>query len=92
MTVSSGKVGWDSGPWPDGQHSDVRIFQNGLRKLLGAYEHVVGDSGYQDSRVMTPLPSQHPIARTYSVTRARHETINVRLKTFSVLSKNSVTT
>ena len=40
VTVSSGKVIWPSGPWPSGSHSDVQIFRNGRRELLGAYEYV----------------------------------------------------
>ena len=48
---------------------------------------VITDSGYGDVRCIAPPPSHHPLARLFSLVRARHETANGRLNQFSVLAK-----
>lgn len=74
------------GPWPAGCHSDIRVLRNGLRGRLQSGEFVIGDSGYTDTRCFPHPGPAHPLSEKLSLTRARHEMVNKRLKKFNVLS------
>ncbi len=80
VTVQSERIVWASRPWPVGSYTGIKIFRQGLHSQLGSYEFAIANSGYVDIRTITPLPSEHPKARTYAIIRAQHETASGRLK------------
>ena len=82
-------VGYN-GPFPAGEWSDIKIFQNQTRKCLGPGEKVLADLGYQgDEKVVTKVDS-HNALHSYRMgcARDRHETINRRLRTWSALKQS----
>ena len=83
----TGDIVWLNGPFPCGSCPDLKIFRLGLKNLLGPGEKVVADRGYKgDTRVCTPddaIDAQHKHAM--GVLRARHETLNGRLKNWGCL-------
>lgn len=85
VSVETAKIVWANGPWPCGAFSDIRIFRGGLKSMLKVDELAIGDSGYTDTRCIQPPGTQHPMNVTLARIRARHETVNKRLKQFSVL-------
>ncbi len=84
--IQCAKIVSVNGPWPAGSFSDLKIFREGLKPLLGDHEFVVADSGYPDSRFISPPGRSHPKHRLYRVVRARHEVANKHLKQFRVLT------
>ena len=91
------KTGWIApynGPFPCGRWSDIKIFRSLLKQKLFRNEKVIADRGYRgDSSVCHPdtaVNGQHRHAM--SVLRSRHETINGRLKKWTILKMCSVTT
>jgi hypothetical protein len=65
----------------------LKIFRSKLKYNLSVGEKVIADRGYRgDDRICTPedfLNNQHKVA--INSARARHETINGRLKTWGIL-------
>ena len=43
------RIVWASGPCPACSHSDVKIFREALKPLLGQFEFVIADCGYTDT-------------------------------------------
>lgn len=43
-------VVWAHGPFPCGSHSDLRVFQQGVKNALDPDEMVIADRGYNDER------------------------------------------
>ena len=76
---------WANEPWPCGAYSDVRVFRNGLKKLLRKEEFVITDAGYTDERCIQPPGVHHQNHGLMATIRARHEIFNKRLKQFDVL-------
>ena len=83
----TGDIVWLNGPYPCGSCPDLKIFRLGLKDLLGPGEKVIADRGYRgDTRISTPDDAndkEHKYAM--SVLRARHETLNGRLKNWGCL-------
>ena len=79
---------WINGPFAPGPWPDITIFWSFLKQLLLPGERVEADLGYRgDPSVDSPnvnCPNPYYIAMKATV-RARHETINRRLKSFNVL-------
>ena len=78
-----GSVVWPTGPYKTGSFPDVVIFQNPLKSMLGRDENVIADRGYPDEKFVT---NNHKINGILEALRAKHETLNRKLKSFSVLS------
>ena len=76
---------WINGPYPCGSFSDVRIFRLGLKQYLENNEKIIGDRGYCDDRCINPNNELSQFKRINAIIRARHETVNARLKNFSIL-------
>ena len=85
VTVRRTRVVWAREPFPAESHSDSKIFSTGLRARLGSFEIALTDAGYGGTRCINSPSSQHYMARSYSVIRAQHETLNGRLKNLNVL-------
>ncbi len=64
---------------------DLTSFRSRLNTALSPHEKVIADSGYRDDRCLTPTSRNTEIDKLYAVLRARHGTVNKRLKNFSVL-------
>ena len=87
LCIQTGWIVWINGPFAPGPWTDLNIFRYGLKKMLLPRERVEADSGYPDFKVDGPedhCPSlgQH---RAKSDVRARHETVNRRMKQFFIL-------
>lgn len=83
VCISTGQIVWTHGPFPWASFSDVRILVSRMKKMLLTDEYVVGDGGYSDNRCKRPTEEED--VHFYSVVRARHETVNRRLKQFYCL-------
>lgn len=87
VSINTGDIVSLHGPFPCGAYPDISIFRLGLKRMLGPGEKVIADRGYRgDTKTCTPLDSrnqQHSIAMGRA--RARHETINGRLKKWNCI-------
>lgn len=84
VAIATGNIVWAHGPFPCGLYPDLKIFQLGMKGALGRGEIVVADKGYQDEKCVVEESlqiSKEDIKRI----RARHETVNRRMKQFFVL-------
>jgi hypothetical protein len=87
VCIKTGKIVAFNGPFECVGWPDLKIFRNKLKWNLGPCEKVVADRGYRgDDKICIPddfINNQHK--RAMSLARARHETINGRLKTWGIL-------
>lgn len=89
IALESGEIVWVHGPFPASK-SDLHIFRRGMKDALAPDERVVADKGYAgEISCYTPLSFDftHASSSTCAALRARHETVNRRLKQFGVLSQ-----
>ena len=93
LSLKHGHIVWVEGPYPCGQWPDIKIFRHCLRNFLDPSERVEADDGYigdQPKYCKTPGGFS---SRTENIDekrrriRARHETVNLRLKHFCILNK-----
>jgi DDE superfamily endonuclease len=87
ICIITGWACWFNGPFPCG-NPDINIARVGLVQQLEPNEMVLADGGYRDGGVHFDTPTGHHniSQRMRSLCRARHETINGRMKSFRVLS------
>ena len=81
---------WINGPYPAGRWPDLSIARDVLHHVLGPGETYIADRGYfaGDAPSLTPNdPATDEQWNAWSVLRARHETLNSRLKNFNILSR-----
>ena len=80
---------WVNGPFPCGTWPDVKIARHGIQLHMATGEKYIADGGYRDGQQfgMTPTGHNNEEQRKQSVVRARHETINSRLKSWGALGK-----
>lgn len=81
----SGNIVWFNGPFEAGLYPDVKIFKEGLLHHLYQGENVVTDRGYNHARCIAPYNLFGDDRATASKLRARHETLNGRIKNFKVM-------
>ena len=94
LVIKTGLIAWVNGPFPCGSFPDHKIFKYcGLKDALDINERVKADGGYKSldpQFCKTPYgytSIAHPERkRMASRVRARHETINRRLKKFNILT------
>ena len=85
--IASGKVVWVSGPHRGGKN-DQTIFQEGLQAKIKAGKLAIADGGYSGPKVSVPNRREPKEVRQFKArVRARHETLNGRLKNFKILSE-----
>jgi len=90
VSIKGGDIVWINGPFPCGAWPDLRIFRRKLMLWLDRGEKVEADGGYKGEELFVQTPewlefrpeAQQQAARA----RARHETMNSRLKDFKILS------
>jgi hypothetical protein len=88
LCIQTGWIVWKNGPYPCGSWPDIRITRDKLVYHLHAGEKFIADCGYRDGGLHadTPTGFRTPGQRMKSLVRARHETINARIKNFRILS------
>jgi hypothetical protein len=87
LAISTGKIVWINGGLPCGLWPDLKIARQAYTSIVEFGELTLADLGYRDSNFfITPknlgeflTPSRHKFIMQ------RHETINRRLKQFSIL-------
>ena len=89
VSVATGRIVSFHGPFPCGSFPDIKIFRLGMKTKLLPGEQALADSGYRgDSKVCTDADATSVYHRKkMSNARARHETINGRLKTWGCLKQ-----
>jgi hypothetical protein len=87
VCIQTGYICWMNGPFKCGSNPDISIFRRNLKGKLAPGEMVECDGGYQGDPkcrhkhiVMNPSDG-----RAKAAARARHETVNGDLKSFSCL-------
>lgn len=89
VSLETSKIVWINGPFKAGE-SDLSIFRkpNGLKEKLPPGMLVVADNGYQGERqISAPNFLDDEMTKNFKKrARARHETVNGKLKAFSVLN------
>ena len=89
VCIKTGDIVWIYGPFPCGRYTDLVIFRRRLKHMLDVDEMVEADDGYPDEKVRRPNNFRsHSDRRAKKNARARHETINKRLKDWKVLGAN----
>ncbi len=91
VDILAGNLVWIQGPYPAGKYNDIAIFNKVLRHFLEPGERVEADEGYRghEDKIKCPSNPANPpenLAMQGRV-RARHETLNGRLKNWGILSQ-----
>lgn len=81
----SGNIVWVNGPFPCGSYPDIKIFKEKMVHHLQHKELIVGDNGYIHSKCITPGDVSEGKREIHKLLRARHETVNERLKNFNII-------
>jgi len=89
VSVYHPKLVWINGPFKGGT-SDITIFQSALNRKIGKQKKAIADRGYNCSnpddakKLATPNDSDSKELKKFkSRARARHETLNSRIKNFA---------
>ena len=89
VAIQTGYIVWVNGPFPCGEWPDLKIALNDLVYMFDHGERAVADKGYRGHPCYFDAPWQHldndAQRRRKRNARARHETINRRLKAFRIL-------
>jgi hypothetical protein len=92
ICIQSGDIVWLNGPYPAGAWPDLKIFRDGLKRVLARTrprEKLEADKGYRGEPQYIKTPNDYGL--TYLAkeqkknVRARHETVNKRFKQFGCL-------
>ena len=88
ISIATGWIVWINGPFPCGAWPDLRIARDSLVGILEPGEFYIADGGYYDgyNYAITPTGYHYYSDRVRALIRARHETINRRLKQWKALS------
>lgn len=89
LCIQTGWIVWVNGPYACGRYPDLTIARDKIVNFLHRGEKILADGGYRDGRVYmeTPTGLNNYDQRMKKLARARHETVNSRLKIFSILRK-----
>ena len=89
VSIIGGDLVWIQGPYPAGAFTDIVIFNKVLRNFLDPGERVEADKGYAGhaDKIVCPANAGIPpyLRRMQGRARARHETLNGRLKNWGIL-------
>lgn len=87
LNIRTGEICWINGPYQCGSWPDPSIFKDGLDSELEEGEMVHADKAYRwQASCSTPYNQIRYEKDQSHLIRARHETVNKRLKDFRVLS------
>jgi len=93
VSLKKGDIVWIHGPFPCGSWPDISIFRCCLKTFLEENERVEVDNGYKGE---DPISCKTPGGISTLIDdriiernriRARHETVNARLKSFGILNQ-----
>lgn len=89
VCIQTGWIVWINGPFPCGTWPDLRIARSALIDALDSGEKYLADGGYKDGGVfaVTPNGLNSTEQQMKKIVRARHETVNRRLKQFNALHR-----
>lgn len=91
VCIRTGEIVWINGPFNPGQFMDLMVFRLGLKqKLLFAGEKAQADGIYACETRTIIAPNEFDgaaVQRLKDDVRARHETVNKRLKQFGILKR-----
>lgn len=98
VCIQTGNIVWINGPYPCGWGPDIKIFNQMLRHLLLPFEKIMADQNYRfglkcytrcDVKKYLDRENNVKTEKYMAISRAlaRHETINGRMKEFSILRK-----
>jgi hypothetical protein len=91
VDILAGNLVWIQGPYPAGKYTNIKIFNKVLRNFLKPGERVEADEGYRGhpDKIKCPGNDANPAEnrRMQGRGRARHETLNGRLKNWGILSQ-----
>jgi DDE superfamily endonuclease len=91
VDILAGNLVWIQGPYPAGKYTDIEIFNKVLRHFLEPGERVEADEGYRghEDKIKCPSNPANPPENLVMQgrVRARHETLNGRLKNWGILSQ-----
>lgn len=82
ISIESSSICWVYGPFPCGARNDQSIFNEKLRHQLSEGERVIADKGYRGERIQDLQMFPDPLGKRI---RARHETLNSRIKQFKIV-------
>lgn len=74
------EIVWASAPWTCGSHSDLCMFREGFKKLLGENEFVFADNRCPEESIIQPTGSAYSPRIIRALIREPHEILNERLK------------
>jgi hypothetical protein len=88
VSIFSGHIIWVNGGVPCGEYPDLVLARSLYTSCIREDELTVADNGYRDDRyfVYPQLIRNQPDSDVFKTIRARHETVNSRLKAFKILS------
>ncbi len=94
VDILAGNLVWIQGPYPAGKYTDIVIFNKVLRNFLEPGERVEADEGYRGhpDKIKYPGNDANP-AENWGMqgrVRARHETLNGRLKILSQVFRHNI--
>ena len=90
VCIQTGDIVWLYGPFPCGKWPDKKIFEHRMIHRLDENEMIEADRGYKGMGEVCRMPGDYLSQsdnKAKANARARHETINRRLKQFGVLGK-----
>jgi hypothetical protein len=90
VSIQKGDIVWIHGPFPAGDWPDIKIFRHSLLSHLSDGERVEADQGYvgeapQYVKCPGSAYTTEEVAKMQNDARARHETMNKRLKQWGCL-------
>jgi len=90
VSVVTGWIVWIEGPFMCGLWPDCKIANERLVHLLEEDERYFGDRGFRGGiKAITPYQltgeQNQPLKRLAAVARARHKTVNARIKSLKIL-------
>jgi hypothetical protein len=88
LCIQTGHIVWKNGPFPCGKYPDLKISRLGVVELLNEGEMILADGGYRDGGQYHDTPTGYNTLgqRMKKVARARHETVNSRIRYFNILN------
>ena len=93
VDILAGNLVWIQGSYPAGKYTDIKIFNKVLRKFLKPGERIKADEGNRGhpGKIKCPGNDMNPAENQVMQgrVRARHETLNRRLKNWGILSQVS---
>lgn len=85
MCIRTGDIVWAHGGVPCGEWPDLRLARDAYTGFVKLGEKTLADKGYKDGDYFIFPTADDPYALRKKQIMARHETLNRRLKKFSVL-------